>query len=68
VLVSTSFVVALGYGMVAPALPIFARSFDVGVGADMLQVLATVTADPPDGRGLDTWVGRTPGWWVLSVR
>ena len=22
----------------------------------MLQVLATVTADPPDGRGLDTWV------------
>jgi DHA1 family tetracycline resistance protein-like MFS transporter len=33
VLVSTSFVVALGYGMVAPALPIFARSFDVGVTA-----------------------------------
>jgi MFS transporter, DHA1 family, tetracycline resistance protein len=33
VLVSTSFVVALGYGVVAPALPIFARSFDVGVTA-----------------------------------
>ncbi|NLE81918.1 MAG: MFS transporter [Rhodococcus sp.] len=33
VLVSASFVIALGFGLVAPALPQFARSFDVSVTA-----------------------------------
>ena len=33
VLVSASFVIALGYGIVAPVLPQFARSFGVGVTA-----------------------------------
>lgn len=33
VLVAASFVIALGFGLVAPALPQFARSFDVGVTA-----------------------------------
>ncbi|MFC9762418.1 MFS transporter [Rhodococcus jostii] len=33
VLVSASFVIALGFGIVAPALPQFARSFDVSVTA-----------------------------------
>lgn len=33
VLVTASFVIALGFGIVAPALPQFARSFDVGVTA-----------------------------------
>ena len=33
VLVVAAFVIALGYGLVAPALPTFARSFDVGVTA-----------------------------------
>ncbi len=33
VLVGAEFVVAVGYGIVAPALPEFARSFDVGVTA-----------------------------------
>ncbi|NMM84270.1 arabinose ABC transporter permease [Rhodococcus sp. SRB_17] len=33
VLVSASFVIALGFGVVAPALPQFARSFDVSVTA-----------------------------------
>ncbi|GAB3497623.1 MFS transporter [Flexivirga lutea] len=33
VMVSASFVIALGYGVVAPALPEFARSFNVGVTA-----------------------------------
>lgn len=33
VLVVASFVIALGFGLVAPALPQFARSFDVGVTA-----------------------------------
>ncbi len=32
-LLSASFVIALGYGIVAPALPQFARSFDVSVSA-----------------------------------
>jgi MFS family permease len=32
-LVVASFVVAVGYGIIAPALPAFARSFDVGVAA-----------------------------------
>jgi MFS transporter, DHA1 family, tetracycline resistance protein len=33
VLVGAAFVVAVGYGIAAPALPAFARSFDVGVAA-----------------------------------
>ncbi|NMH97075.1 MFS transporter [Pseudonocardia acidicola] len=33
VLVAAAFVIAVGYGLVAPALPAFARSFDVGVTA-----------------------------------
>ncbi|WP_197510882.1 hypothetical protein [Tessaracoccus coleopterorum] len=31
VLVAAAFLIALGYGLVAPILPQFARSFDVGV-------------------------------------
>jgi hypothetical protein len=30
-LVVAGFVVAVGYGMIAPALPEYARSFDVGI-------------------------------------
>ncbi|ADG79827.1 Major facilitator superfamily MFS_1 OS=Tsukamurella paurometabola (strain ATCC 8368 / DSM /CCUG 35730 / CIP 100753 / JCM 10117 / KCTC 9821 / NBRC 16120/ NCIMB 702349 / NCTC 13040) OX=521096 GN=Tpau_3242 PE=3 SV=1 [Tsukamurella paurometabola] len=33
VLVAASFVIALGYGVVAPALPAFARTFDVSITA-----------------------------------
>ena len=33
VLAAAAFVIAIGYGLVAPALPAFARSFDVGVTA-----------------------------------
>lgn len=33
VLVGAAFLIAVGYGLVAPALPTFARSFDVGVTA-----------------------------------
>ncbi|TQF73257.1 MFS transporter [Rhodococcus spelaei] len=38
VLVSASFVIALGFGIVAPALPQFARSFDVGVLAATMVI------------------------------
>ncbi|MCS3780896.1 MFS transporter [Tsukamurella ocularis] len=40
VLVAASFVIALGYGVVAPALPAFARTFDVGIGAASAVVSA----------------------------
>ncbi|WP_214405145.1 MFS transporter [Pseudonocardia lacus] len=40
VLVVASFVVALGYGIVAPALPVFATGFGVGVAAASLVVSA----------------------------
>ncbi|MEE2031213.1 MFS transporter [Rhodococcus chondri] len=40
VLVAASFVIALGFGLVAPALPQFARSFDVGVTAATVVISA----------------------------
>jgi MFS family permease len=40
VLVAVSFVIALGFGLVAPALPTFARSFDVSVTAASIVVSA----------------------------
>lgn len=38
VLVAASFVIALGFGLVAPALPQFARSFDVSVTAATIVI------------------------------
>jgi MFS family permease len=40
VLVATGFVIAIGYGVVAPALPVFAASFHVGVTAASMVVSA----------------------------
>jgi MFS family permease len=40
VLVTVSFVIAIGFGIVAPALPTFARSFDVSVTAASIVVSA----------------------------
>ncbi|MFH5821229.1 MFS transporter [Georgenia sp. AZ-5] len=40
VLVAAAFVIAMGYGLVAPVLPQFARSFDVGVTAASVVVSA----------------------------
>lgn len=40
VLVTVSFVIALGFGIVAPALPTFARSFDVSVTAASMVISA----------------------------
>ncbi len=40
VLVAGAFVIAVGYGLVAPALPTFARSFDVGVTAASFVISA----------------------------
>lgn len=40
VLVGAAFVIAVGYGLVSPVLPSYARSFDVGVAAASLVVSA----------------------------
>lgn len=40
VLVAAAFVIAVGFGLVAPALPEFARSFDVGVTAASVVISA----------------------------
>ncbi|MDO5750947.1 MAG: MFS transporter [Rothia sp. (in: high G+C Gram-positive bacteria)] len=40
VLIAASFMIALGYGLVAPVLPSYARSFDVGVAATTMVVSA----------------------------
>lgn len=38
VLVGSSFLIAIGYGLVAPTLPVFVRSFDVGITAASLVI------------------------------
>ena len=38
VLIAAAFIVALGYGLIAPILPQYARSFDVGLGAASMIV------------------------------
>ncbi len=40
VLVAAAFVIALGYGLVAPVLPVFARGFDVSIAAATMVVSA----------------------------
>ncbi|AXG13564.1 MFS transporter [Intrasporangium calvum] len=40
ILVGSAFVIALGYGIVSPVLPAYARSFDVGVAAASVIVSA----------------------------
>nr|WP_054053652.1 MFS transporter [Alloactinosynnema sp. L-07] len=44
VLVAANFVIAIGFGLVAPALPTFARSFDVSVTAASIVVSAFAVA------------------------
>ena len=40
VLVGSAFVIAIGFGLVSPVLPAYARSFDVGVAAASVVVSA----------------------------
>ena len=44
VLVAANFIIAVGYGLVAPALPTFARAFDVSVTAASVVVSAFAVA------------------------
>lgn len=54
VLVAANFVIAAGFGLVAPALPTFARSFDVSVTAASIVISAFAVARlifaPPAGK------------------
>ena len=43
VLVASAFVIAVGFGLVSPVLPAYARSFDVGVAAASVVVSASWT-------------------------
>ncbi|MCB1238993.1 MAG: MFS transporter, partial [Tetrasphaera sp.] len=40
VLIAAAFVIAIGFGLITPVLPSFARSFDVGVTASSIIVSA----------------------------
>ena len=71
VLVSTSFLIAIGYGIVAPTLPVFVRSFDVGITAASLVIsvfaLVRLLFAPMSGRIVGR-VGEVPTFTIgLSV-
>lgn len=72
VLVAASFLIAIGFGLVAPALPTFATSFDVGITAASVVVSAfafmRLAFAPVSGR-LVTAFGERPIylWGILIV-
>jgi MFS family permease len=67
ILVGAAFVIAVGYGLVSPVLPAFARSFDVGVTAASVVVSAFAffrLAFAPVGGRLVTRLGERPTYLV----
>jgi MFS family permease len=54
VLIGAAFLIAIGYGLVAPTLPVFVRSFDVGITAAALVIsvfaLSRLLFAPASGR------------------
>ncbi|HJT02404.1 MAG TPA: MFS transporter [Pseudonocardiaceae bacterium] len=70
-LVAVSFVIALGFGIVAPALPTFARSFDVSVTAASIVISSfafmRLSFAPVSGR-LVSALGERPVYiWGITV-
>lgn len=65
VLVGGAFTIAIGYGLVAPALPVFVRSFDVGITAASLVIsifaFSRLVFAPVGGRVV-TRFGETPAY------
>lgn len=63
VLVGGAFMIAIGYGLVAPTLPVFIRSFDVGITAASLVIsvfaLSRLVFAPVSGR-IVTRLGEVP--------
>ncbi|MBA8823046.1 MFS family permease [Saccharopolyspora lacisalsi] len=72
ILVTGSFIIAVGMGIVSPALPTFATSFDVGVTAASLIVSAfafmRLVFAPASGK-LVSWLGERPiyVWGIFIV-
>lgn len=70
VLVGGAFMIAIGYGIVAPTLPVFIRSFDVGITAVSAVVsvfaLSRLLFAPVSGR-LVTRFGEMPAYLVGLV-
>lgn len=63
VLIAAAFVIAIGFGLVAPVLPAYARSFDVGVAAASVIVSAFAfmrLVFAPAGGALITRLGERP--------
>jgi MFS family permease len=63
VLVAAAFLIAVGYGLVSPVLPAYARSFDVGVAAASVVVSAFAffrLVFAPAGGALTTRLGERP--------
>ncbi|MGB3685989.1 MAG: MFS transporter [Ornithinimicrobium sp.] len=63
VLIASAFVIAIGFGLVAPVLPAYARSFDVGVAAASVVVSAFAffrLLFAPVGGALVTRLGERP--------
>ncbi len=67
VLVGAAFMIAIGYGLVAPTLPVFIRSFDVGITAASLVIsvfaLSRLLFAPVSGR-IVTRFGELPTYLV----
>lgn len=71
ILVTGSFIVAVGMGIVAPALPTFAASFDVGVTAASMVIsgfaFMRLAFAPVSGR-LVSWFGERPIYvWGITI-
>lgn len=70
VLVAAAFVIAIGFGLISPVLPQFARSFDVGVAAASVIVSAFAffrLVFAPAGGALVTRLGERPVYLIGLV-
>ncbi|MET0134707.1 MAG: MFS transporter [Kibdelosporangium sp.] len=71
VLLAAIFLIALGFGVVAPALPAFAASFDVGVTATSLVIsvfsLVRLAFAPVSGRLVSAFGERPVHLWGLVI-
>ena len=71
VLVAAALVIALGYGIITPVLPRYARSFDVGITAASAVVsafaLMRLVFAPASGRLITRWGERRVYLWGLLI-
>ncbi|NUS42104.1 MAG: MFS transporter [Mycobacteriaceae bacterium] len=71
VLVAASFLIAIGFGLIGPALPEFAQSFDVGITAAAVVVSAfafvRLLFAPVSGRLVSRFGERPIYLWGLSI-